>query len=180
MDRSGTISGGVRRASILGLLLLVGVGGAPGQLPAQADRALVGAGVGVAGGAVITLSAIVARARFQREYVDSVEDLLHWQSLPMVITPLVGVGFGLAGEEAQKGSIVGSTAGMLVGAAAGAGIGWMLSGQQESPWAGGVIGAGVGMVLGGVGLGLASWARDDDPDIEFPEFLRFGLSVPLP
>jgi hypothetical protein len=97
-----------------------------------------------------------------------------------VAAPLVGIGFGFVGEEAHKGSIVGSTAGMLLGAAVGTGLGWAVSAQQESPWAGGVIGAGVGMVLGGVGLGLVEWAKDDDADIPFPSFLRFSVSVPVP
>jgi hypothetical protein len=162
------------------MVLGLGAGFKPVEASAQIERPAIGAGVGIAGGAVITLSAIVARARFQREYIDSVDDLIHWQSLPMIAAPIAGITFGLAGEDALMGSIIGSTTGMAIGAAAGAGLGWLLSTQQEWPWGGAVIGAGVGMSLGGLGLGLIRWADDDNPDIPFPEFLRLSVNVPLP
>jgi hypothetical protein len=146
---------------------------------AQLGRALIGAGVGVAGGSVITMSAIVARARFQREYIDSVEDLIHWQTIPMIAAPAAGTLFGFAGGSALKGSVVGSVSGMAAGAAAGAGLGWLLSREQEAPWAGGVIGAGVGMTIGGLAGGLVAWARDDNPGLEFPDRLRLTLSIPV-
>jgi hypothetical protein len=137
--------------------------------------------VGVAGGAVITLSIVVARARFQGEYLESIDDLIHWQSTPMLLTPAVGVMFGLAGRDPLVASIVGSTSGMVAGAAVGAGVGWLASGQTESPWAGAVIGAGVGMTAGGLLLGIRSWVRsaddDDDPALEEP--LRIGVKIPL-
>jgi hypothetical protein len=173
------MSFGGRGVAVVLMMVVMAVGAVPEELPAQVDRAAVGAGIGIAGGAVITLSAIVARARFQREYIDSVDDLIHWQSIPMIAAPAAGITFGLAGQDALIGSIVGSVSGMAVGAAAGAGLGWLASRQQESPWAGAVIGAGVGMSLGGLGLGLIRWADDDDPHIPFPSILRFNLSVPL-
>ena len=151
----------------------------PEPVSAQLQRPAIGAAVGVVGGGVITLSAVVARARFKREYVDSMDDLIHWQSLPMLLTPAVGIGFGLAGDEALKGSVIGSTAGLVVGAAAGSGIAYLLSEVPEWPWAGAVIGAGVGLTIGGLYYGLRSWERDDDPAIAYPEALRFTFSVPL-
>lgn len=161
-------------------MLAMGIGAPPRSIHAQIPRPAIGAGVGVAGGAIITLSAIVVRARFQREYIDSVEDLIHWQSLPMIATPAVGVMFGLAGRDALIGSIIGSTSGMLAGAAVGAGMGWALSATPEGPWAGGMIGAGVGLTIGGLALGFSRWAADDDPDLKYPDFLRFGLVIPVP
>lgn len=139
----------------------------------------MGAGIGVAGGAVVTISAIVFRARFQREYLDSFEDLIHWQTLPMIGAPAAGVIFGLAGEQALGGSIMGSTTGMLAGAAVGSGIGWLVSPLPEAPWAGAAIGAGVGLTLGGLYFGIRGWSREEDPGIDLPGFLRFGLSVPV-
>jgi hypothetical protein len=165
------------RVTLLALALLP-IGAAPA--PAQWVRATLGAGVGVAGGTVVTLSAIVARARFQQEYIDSVEDLIHWQTIPMIAAPAAGIVFGLAGHDAQVGSIVGSSSGLVAGAALGAGLGWLLSDQQEWPWAGGVIGAGVGLTVGGLAGGLLAWSRDEDADLGFPDALRFGLSVPAP
>ncbi len=170
----------MRTLILLLAILVVLLATAPAPAEAQLRRATLGAGVGVAGGAVITVSTIVARARFQREYIDSVEDLLHWQSIPMVVTPAVGTLFGFAGHEALVGSIIGSTSGMLIGAAAGAGIGWLASEAPEWPWAGGIIGAGVGMTIGGLAMGISRWVNDDDPDLGFPEVLRLQYSIPLP
>ena len=75
------------------LIALSLAAGSAAPATAQLGRALIGAGVGVAGGSVITMSAIVARARFQREYIDSVEDLIHWQTIPMIAAPAAGTVF---------------------------------------------------------------------------------------
>lgn len=166
------------RALMLALALLWGVAD---PAPAQSTgRALGGASLGVAGGAVVTFSAIVWRARFQREYLESAEDLVHWTSLPMVVTPAVGVVFGLAGRPALVGSFVGSVAGMVAGSVAGAGVGWIVSRTPESPWAGGVIGAGIGLSLGGIAGGLREWSRDENAELDFPEVLRLSVRVPVP
>lgn len=166
----------VTLAALCALLLAARVGPAA----AQERRAAVGAVVGAGGGAVITLSAIVARARFQQRYVDSADDLVHWQSIPMIAAPAAGILFGYAGHDAHVGSIVGSTSGMVVGALIGSSVGWAVSRQPESPWAGGVIGAGVGLALGGLAGGIIAWSRDDDAEIGFPDALRFSFSVPAP
>lgn len=163
--------------TLVALLALLADGVNPAA--AQERRAAVGAVVGAGGGAVITLSAIVARARFQRRFTDSADDLIHWQSIPMIAAPAAGILFGYAGHDAHVGSIVGSTGGMVAGAALGVGIGWMVSRQPESPWAGGVIGAGVGLALGGLAGGLIAWSRDDDADVAFPDALRFTYSIPV-
>lgn len=163
---------------VMTLLLLFPLLAAPA--PAQVGRAVVGGAAGVAGGAGVTLATVVARARFQREYLESVDDLIHWQSAPMIAAPAAGVLFGLAGEDALKGSIVGSSAGLVVGGAVGAGLGWVFSKDPEGPWAGGVIGAGVGLAAGGLLGGLRAWSRDEDADLAFPKELRFTFTIPVP
>ena len=151
----------------------------PPSAEAQVGRAAVGGALGVAGGAAVTLAAVVARARFQREYLGSPDDLIHWQSAPMILAPAVGVMFGLAGEDALRASIVGSTAGFVVGAGIGAGLGWMLGRDAEAPWAGGVIGAGLGLASVGIVEGLRAWSEDGEAGLEFPDLLRFSLSFPV-
>jgi hypothetical protein len=171
------------RIAIITMMILLGlVSATTRQAVAQVRRAAIGTAVGIGGGAVITMSAIVARAKFQNEYLESPNDLIHWQSVPMILTPAVGMMFGLAGNKPLRQSIVGSTSGMVVGAAVGAGIGWMISGQAEAPWAGGVIGSGVGMTIGGLFLGTRAWLRTRDTEnasIENPEEARIGIRIPL-
>ena len=164
---------------MVGMLISAGAREAFGQV----RRAALGTAVGVAGGAVITMSAIVARAKFQAEYLESPNDLIHWQSAPMILTPAVGLVFGLAGWKPLQQSIIGSTSGMVVGAAVGAGVGWLLSADAESPWAGGIIGSGVGMTLGGLFLGTRAWlstrGSDDEELLEEPDATRLEVRIPL-
>ena len=170
------------RDTLLILLIAAVLGpGFPRAAMAQAARAATGGAVGVAGGAVITLSIVVARARWQGQYLDSVDDLIHWQSAPMLLTPAVGVMFGLAGRDPLVSSIIGSTTGMLVGTAVGGGLGWAFSTSPESPWAGAVIGAGAGMTIGGLALGLRAWRRqiEDRNGTDPPPPVQIGVRIPL-
>lgn len=162
------------------LLFMLAAGTAPQRALAQVGRAAIGTAVGVAGGAAITLSVVVARARLQEVYLDSAEDLIHWQSAPMLLTPAVGLAFGLAGNEPLRGSVIGSVGGMVLGAAAGSGIGWAMSADPEAPWAGGVIGAGLGMTIGGLTLGIRNWLRSRDEEAaEAAAPTRFEIRLPL-
>jgi hypothetical protein len=162
------------------LLAVLLVPGLPQTAAAQIARAATGAGIGAAGGVVITVSIVVARARWQGEYLESIDDLIHWQSAPMLLTPAVGVAFGLAGTEPLVASIVGSASGMLLGAAVGAGLGWVSSSSPEWPWAGGVIGAGAGMVIGGLTLGTRAWLRQRGGSADGdPPAAQIGVRLPL-
>jgi hypothetical protein len=164
---------------LLLLCVLVLFNGLRQSAAAQVGRATVGGAVGVAGGAVITLSVVVARARWEDVYLDSAEDLIHWQSAPMLLTPAVGVFFGLSGRDPLVASVIGSSAGMLAGAAVGTGLGWMLSSAPEWPWAGGVIGAGVGMTIGGLAMGTRALLRKHSDGAADLPAARIGILVPL-
>ena len=134
----------------------------PGSAAAQELRnAAIGGGAGFLGGIAMTVAIVVARARLQGQYLDSPSDLIHWQTTPMIAGPAAGVFFGLNGEEVLRGSIVGSTSGMLIGAAAGAGLGWLISGEPESPWAGGVMGGGLGLLVGGLTGAYLGWRAQE-------------------
>lgn len=152
---------------------------APEPAPAQIGRAALGGALGVLGGVGTTVGVVVARARFQHEYLETAEDLIHWQSTPMIAGPAAGVVFGLAGDGAFRGSVEGSISGLVAGSVVGAGVGWLLSTQQEAPWAGGVIGGGFGLAAGGLVGGLLGWADDDTPEMDLPELLRFSVSIPV-
>jgi hypothetical protein len=79
--------------SVLIALLLLPMATTPAATQ-KLPRAAVGAGLGIVGGSVITISAIVWRARFQGEYLESAEDLINWQSVPMIAAPAAGMLFG--------------------------------------------------------------------------------------
>lgn len=151
----------------------------PQPVIAQVTKAAMGTAVGVGGGALITMSLVVARAKFQGEYLESVEDLIHWQSAPMLITPGVGMFFGLGGRKPLEASVLGSVSGMLVGTAVGAGIGWLVSASPEAPWAGGVMGAGAGMTIGGLALGTRAWLRSRQTDDGGSEIPLLEIRIPL-
>lgn len=162
---------------VLSGLLLIPAGAKPA--PAQFVRTAAGGALGVVGGGAITMAAVVARARWQGEYLESVNDLIHWQSLPMIVAPITGMVFGYAGPDVLKASVVGSATGLAVGAAVGAGLGWALTEQAEWPWAGGVIGGGLGLAAGGIMEGLRAWREAEDPRLNYPRFLRFNFSIPV-
>lgn len=149
----------VLRAGVLALVLLPLV---PRPATAQeVRRSAVGAGLGVLAGVGVTASVVVVRAQWQNRYLHEPGDLIHWQSAPMILAPAAGVAFGLAGEDAHRGSIVGSVSGLVVGSAVGAGLGWLLSDEPEWTWAGGTIGGGFGMALGGIAGGVLGWIEGD-------------------
>lgn len=170
----------MRTALLTVIIVLLLVPGWQRAAAAQVVRAAAGGAIGTAGGAVITMSIVVARARWQGEYLESIDDLIHWQSAPMLLTPAVGVMFGLAGRDPLVASVVGSTGGMVAGAAVGAGLGWALSTSSEWPWAGAVIGAGAGMTVGGLALGLRAWRRQGagDGEGDAPP-VQVGVRIPL-
>lgn len=128
-------------------------------------------------GVAVTLATITARARFQNEYLHGREDLIHWQSAPMIAAPAVGAFFGWAGEDQLRGSIIGSVSGLTIGVGVGAGLGWLLSDEPESPWAGGIIGGGAGIVIGGIVGGLLAWTDDEGGDPAPP--VEVMLRIPL-
>ena len=169
----------MRRATRIILILLTLVPLAPPRAVAQVGAAAIGGGAGFLGGLAMTLSIVVARARLQGQYLDSPGDLIHWQTTPAIAGPTAGVLFGLAGEEVLRGSIVGSTSGMALGAAAGAGLGWLLSAEPEWPWAGGVIGGGVGLAVGGLTGAYMGWREQEDAKKKSAPPTTIELRFPL-
>lgn len=164
------------RASLPALVLLSLVHRpAPAQ---EVRRTAVGGGLGVLAGVAVTAPVVVARAQWQNRYLHEPGDLIHWQSAPMILAPAAGVAFGLAGEDAHRGSSVGSFSGVVVGSAVGAGLGWLLSDEPEWTWAGGTIGGGFGMAIGGIAGGVLGWiGRDSDGGPAVP--VQMVVRVPL-
>jgi hypothetical protein len=172
-------AGGCRALRILLVLLMLAPLGPPGAAAQEVKNAAIGGAAGFMGGIAMTVSIVVARARLQGQYLDSPSDLIHWQTTPMIAGPAAGVFFGLTGEDVLRGSIIGSTSGMLIGAAAGAGLGWLISGEPESPWAGGVMGGGLGLALGGLTGAFLGWKEQDDDAADPGPPATITIRVPL-
>ena len=127
---------------------------APAALEAQdpQSRALattLGAAAGFAGGGYLTLTVIVAESRAGR-YLHDVDDVLGWRSAPVLIGALAGAGLGFFSPERLQGAAVFGAAGLGVGALAGLAVGSAIWDPPEGRWAGAAIGAGVGLVIGNV------------------------------
>lgn len=140
---------------IMAMLVPAGRWGVAAQAPIA--RAAISGGVGLAEGVVVSLAILVARAEFEEEYVESISDVV---SVPLFVAPVVGVTFGLAGRDAFASSMIGSAAGMAIGATAGGLIGRFTSDDPESSWAGAIIGAGAGLTVGRLLLGILEWHDD--------------------
>lgn len=166
----------IRSSELLLALVLVPFAIRPGEAQ-TVKRAALGGALGVAGGAATTFSLVVARARFERAYVESPGDLVHWQSIPLIAGPTAGVVFALAGEDVLEGSIRGSLVGMALGVGTGAGLGALLSREPEWRWAGGVIGGGLGVSLGGLLGAMLAWRGLDGATA--PADVRVEVRLPL-
>lgn len=150
-----------RNASLLAILVGLLIGSAAPAAGQNAPRAALGAGLGVLGGVGITIANVVARAHWQDEYLLDLGDLIHWQSLPMILAPATGAVFGLHSREALQGSFVGAVSGLGLGAGLGALIGRAATAEPEGPWAGGVIGGGLGLAIGGLLGGYIGMAEHE-------------------
>lgn len=164
--------------ALAGALVASGAETAVGQSGAL-RRAAIGGALGIGGGSVATLAVIVARARFQSKYLDSPEDLVHWQTLPAIAGPVSGVVFGVAGDRVLWGSVIGSTSGLVAGAAVGAGLGAVLSDDPEWTWGGGVIGAGVGVSVGALVGAFVGWQETDDSERVSTSSIPISVRIPL-
>lgn len=133
-------------------LLLILALTAPASLHAQEpqSRALatsLGVLAGAAGGGYVTVTVVVAEARFGR-YIHDVDDVLGWRSAPFLIGSLAGGTLGFYSPERLQGAVVFGAAGLAAGGLLGLAIGSQIWEPPEGRWAGAAIGAGVGLVIG--------------------------------
>jgi hypothetical protein len=97
---------------------------------------------------VLTLAVVVARARFQAYYLDSLADAFGWTALPLPLAVVAGAAAGWRSGGWLAALTACCFAGAAVGVAAGVGLGGVLSPEPEDRWAGGVIGGAAGLLLG--------------------------------
>lgn len=154
----------IRSHSLLLATLVVLLAAPPRPAAAQEvmPRAALGAGLGVLGGVGITVAKVVARARFQNEYLHEPSDLIHWQSISMVLAPAAGGVYGVHSWDALQGSFFGSASGFAAGVGVGVLVGHLTSETPEGRWAGGAIGGGLGLAIGGLVGGYLGWQEHEE------------------
>lgn len=154
----------IRRHTLLLATLVVLLAAPPRAAAAQEvmPRAALGAGLGVVGGVGITVAKVVARARFQNEYLHEPSDLIHWQSISMILAPAAGGVYGIHSWDALRGSFFGSSSGFAVGVGVGVLVGHLTSETAEGRWAGGAIGGGLGLAVGGLIGGYLGWRQHEE------------------
>lgn len=109
---------------------------------------VVGLIVGIVDGAAVVLSVATARSTFANVYVHSLDELLGWLGLPLILGPVAAVwaSVRLATRDFWRAAVA-SLLALASGATVGAGIGAILGSRPSASWAGGLIGAGTGVIV---------------------------------
>ncbi len=113
-------------------------------------RAAHGLVAGLVAGSILTLGAMVGRARFLDHYLHGPEDLLGPMALPVVALPLIGGWLGWKRPRLMGRAILGAVLGLALGSVLGIAIGRIVS-DPSGVWAGGVMAAALGLLVGSVG-----------------------------
>lgn len=135
---------------VLTFALIVG-GGAMTARPAHAQHQVlsgaIGAAAGITSGGYVTLAVVVARAQYGH-YLHDVDDLIGWQSVPVLLGAGVGTAVGVWDADRMMTGWAYGAAGALAGGSIGFVVGPLIWKRPEGRWAGAAIGAGAGMAAG--------------------------------
>lgn len=149
------------RKTVLIAVLAAGALPAPARAQGSYLAAALGAGAGLVAGGYVTVAVVVARAQIEQEYVFGLDDILDWESIPVIVGPATGVALGLWDDDRLVRTVIGGAGGTLAGAGLGLLLGDRLWDPPEGRWAGAAIGAGAGLVLGAL-TGMA-WPATESP-----------------
>lgn len=120
-------------------------------LPARADAQVLSGAVGAVGGigagGYVTLAVVVARAQYGH-YLHDANDLLGWNSVPVLLGAATGTAVGVWDADRMVTGFIYGAGGALIGGSIGYLLGPMIWKRPEGKWAGGAIGAGAGMAAG--------------------------------
>lgn len=163
------------RLALLTLAMLIA---GPGSAAAQNRfiAAGVGGAAGLLAGGYTTVGIVTARANLQEHYLHDIDDVLDWQSTPLLIGSGVGALVGYLDPDRLRRTIIWGAGGAAVGAAAGAVIGAQVAKAPVDKWAGGVIGGASGILIGSL-AGVVWPASGDDDDDERAR--PAGLVIPI-
>lgn len=162
----------MKARNLLAALVLTAALGTPRAAHAQLASGAVGALAGLTSGGYATLAVVVARAQFGH-YLHDAEDLLGWNSVPVLLGVSIGTAVGVWDADRMITGFAYGAGGALVGGTIGFVVGPKIWPRPEGKWAGGAIGAGVGMATGYF-LGVLIPQKDIAPG-----FLRNSSAVPI-
>ena len=121
--------------------------GSPPPAQGQIVSGAVGGIAGIGAGGYVTLAVVVLRAQYGH-YLHDVDDLLGWQSVPVLLGAGTGAAVGVWDADRMVTGFAYGAAGTLIGGTIGFLIGPTIWPRPEGKWAGGAIGAGAGMAAG--------------------------------
>jgi hypothetical protein len=133
--------------NVLAACVLAAGLGLPARADAQVLSGAVGAVGGVGAGGYVTLAVVVLRAQYGH-YLHDAQDLLGWNSVPVLLGAGVGTAVGVWDADRMVTGFGYGAAGALVGGSIGYLAGPLIWKRPEGKWAGGAIGAGAGMAAG--------------------------------
>ena len=161
-------------------VLAFGLLAPPARAQQQIVSGAIGAAAGITSGGYVTLAVVVARAQYGH-YLHDVDDLIGWQSVPVLLGAGVGAAVGVWDADRMMTGWTYGAAGALAGGSFGFLVGPLVWRRPEGKWAGAAIGAGAGMAAGYF-LGVLNPRRDLTPgflkkdDTVIP--ISFTLAVP--
>jgi hypothetical protein len=171
-----------RRDGVLAAAALAAVLLSPRAGRAQFVSSSLGFLGGVVAGAHMSTGIYVLRSRLTGWNFHSPDDILkpRIEMMPIIVTPIAGAVLG-ARSSTKLGAAAGwGGAGIVGGAAIGATLGHLISGDTQGRWAGGTIGSAAGLLIGAVlGSTLKSEASDEDDagSASRPRYITFSIPV---
>lgn len=149
----------------------------PARAQEQVLSGAIGAAAGITSGGYVTLAIVVARAQYGH-YLHDAEDLLGWQSVPVLLGASVGTAVGIWDADRMMTGWTYGAAGALAGGSLGYLVGPLIWKRPEGKWAGAAIGAGVGMATGYF-LGVFNPRGDLTPGFLKKENAAIPISITL-
>lgn len=172
------------REAVRKLLTLTFVAAAIAALPrparAQQEQVLsgvIGAAAGITSGGYVTLAVVVARAQYGH-YLHDVDDLIGWQSVPVLLGAGMGAAVGVWDADRMMTGWAYGAAGALTGGTVGYLVGPLIWKRPEGKWAGAAIGAGAGMAAGYF-IGVLNPRRDLTPGFLKRDNAMIPISITL-